>query len=378
MLAMKLLVPSLLSAFALLVCLALPACSGASGGGLGANDGGSSSSSSSSGGSSSGSGGSSSSSGGGGNTTCAGMSACGTEGKSYQVCTTLDATTHACKSIDYKTSDGHDFDCNCDAQSCGVAVQKLQSYCANPDGDGGSGNTTCTPSQPCGSTGSSYQQCTTTSTGGACLGISYKLSNGITFQCASCGDCSGAVSSLDSYCQGGGTPMTTCTASATCATSDLTYQECTTTLNGTCTGMYYQTSDLQTFTCAACGNCSAASGSMESYCSSMSTMTSCGSPTACGSTGVTYQSCTMTQSGSCTEAYYSTSDGNQFTCNSCSDCSSAITSLDSYCASLGGTACGGLTCSSGYLCCNCSGADQCLSSNSGTYTCATYLCTQGP
>jgi hypothetical protein len=106
----------------------------------------------------------------------------------------------------------------------------------------------------------------------------------------------------------------------------------------------------------------------------MSQTTSCGSQSACGSTGVTYDLCTTSQGGSCVSEYYATTDGQQYTCNSCSDCSAAVTSLNSYCASLSGTTCGATTCTSGNLCCTCTGVQQCLSSNGGTYTCASYGC----
>ena len=113
---------------------------------------------------------------------------------------------------------------------------------------------------------------------------------------------------------------------------------------------------------------------MESHCSSQTTMTSCGSATACGNTGVTYQECETSTGGSCTSIYYKTSDGQSYNCNSCSDCSTASSSLTSYCSSPTARRGGSSTCGSGYLCCNCSGTEECLSSGGGAYTCASYSC----
>jgi hypothetical protein len=218
-----------------------------------------------------------------------------------------------------------------------------------------------------------YQECTT-SNSGTCESIQYKLSNGNVYTCASCSDCTAAVQSLDTYCQGQGTPTTTCTSWATCGSSSLSYETCTTSLNGSCQSIYYETTDGYTYTCNSCGDCSSAVSSMQSHCTSQTTMTSCNSATACGSTGVTYQECETSTGGSCTSIYYTTTDGHSYTCNSCSDCTSASSSLQSYCSSLQGTTCGTSTCSTGYLCCNCSGTQECLSSGGGVYTCASYSC----
>jgi hypothetical protein len=102
-------------------------------------------------------------------------------------------------------------------------------------------------------------------------------------------------------------------------------------------------------------------------------VTTCGSYSACGSTGVEYQLCTTSTGGTCTGEYYSTTDGNTFTCSGC-DCTAASSQLSSYCASLGGVSCGGTTCTSGELCCTCTGVQECLSSNGGSDTCASYGC----
>ena len=266
------------------------------------------------------------------------------------------------------------FDCT-GCANCNNAAKDLSDYCSgiNP-GDAGTGTTTCTTSQACGTTGTTFQECTTVSQAGACSGIEYLLSNGTHFTCASCGDCSSAVSQLDTFCQGGGTPTTACTTWATCGTSSVQYEECTTSLNGVCQSMYYATSDGNSFQCTGCGNCSSAGTSMETYCASMTQTTSCGSASACGSTGVTYDLCTTSQAGSCVSEYYSTSDGQSYTCSACSSCSTAVTSLNAYCATLSGLTCGTTTCATGDICCTCTGVQQCLSSNGGTYICLNYGC----
>lgn len=307
-----------------------------------------------------------------GNETCSNATPCGTSGKTYKECTATDPGTGECKSIDYKTSDGKVFTCS-GCQSCGAVAQELASYCAG-DFDSGSGMKSCTSSVACGSGGATYVECTTTDGTGACTSIDYELSNGVTFTCASCGNCTSAVNSLNSFCQGQGNPTTSCSSWTTCGTSSLQYEVCTTSVNGACQAQYYETSDGQMYSCAACGNCTSAASSMESYCASQTSSTSCGTATSCGSTGVTSQLCTTSQGGTCQMQYYQTSDGQTFSCSSCSSCSAAATSLSSYCSSLSGTTCGSTSCSTGYLCCNCSGTLGCYTSNSGQYTCSSYGC----
>jgi hypothetical protein len=154
----------------------------------------------------------------------------------------------------------------------------------------------------------------------------------------------------------------------------VSYEMCTTSLNGVCQSVYYETSDGYTYNCNSCGDCSSASTSMNDHCATQSTSTTCGAATSCGSTGVTYEQCETTTGGSCTSIYYQTTDGQLYTCNSCSDCTTASSSLQSYCSSLTGTTCGASTCTSGYLCCNCSGTEECLSDGGGLYTCSSYGC----
>ena len=167
-------------------------------------------------------------------------------------------------------------------------------------------------------------------------------------------------------------PTTACTSWATCETSSLEYEQCTTSLSGTCQNIYYQTSDNQMFQCNSCSDCSAALSSMESYCSSTVTpVTTCGSFAACGSGTVEYQLCTTTTSGNCTSEYYSTTDGNSFTCTGC-NCTTAATQLSSYCASLSGGSCS-LSCGTSQMCCTCTGTQECVGAGTGI-TCASYGC----
>lgn len=318
-------------------------------------------------GSSSGGGSGSSSGSGGGTTTCSGTASCGTSGITYASCTTVE--NGACTGMAYRTSTGQTFHCN-GCTNCATAAQELTSYC---DGaaDGGGGQTTCGSALSCGNTGYTYQQCTTL-TNGACTGIAYQVSNGLTYQCNGCNDCSAALQQVASYCQNT-TPTTSCTSWTTCGTSSLSYESCTTSAGGACQAMYYETSDSQTFSCNTCSDCSAAVTNMEAHCTAQTTTTSCGSATACGSTGVTYQLCETSTGGTCQSEYYSTTDGHTYTCSGC-DCTTASATLGTYCASLGSFACGTGTCTSGQLCCNCSGTEECLSSNGGTYTCSSYGC----
>ncbi len=307
-----------------------------------------------------------------GNGNCSAAVPCGSGGRTYQECTTVGAGG-ACESLDYKTSDGHNFTCP-GCQGCASVAQNLQTYCASPPDDGGTGNTSCSPAVSCGNTGTTYEECTTTGAGGACSSIDYKISNGLSYECASCGDCSTALQSLDAYCAGSVQPTTSCTGSQLCTPSQtLTYQQCTTSLGGACQDIYYETSDSQMFTCNTCGDCSSALSSLESYCgSTVNPVTSCGSSAQCGSGSVTYELCTTTTGQACTSEYYSTSDGNTFTCSGC-DCTTAASQLSSYCASLNSTNVCSPSCTAGTMCCNCSGTLECVGSGTGL-TCASYGC----
>ena len=64
-----------------------------------------------------------------------------------------------------------------------------------------------------------------------------------------------------------------------------------------------------------------------------SSTTSCAAPSACGTSGVTTEECTVTNAaGACAQLLYRTSDGHQFACASCSSCTSAQQQLSAYCA----------------------------------------------
>jgi hypothetical protein len=214
--------------------------------------------------------------------------------------------------------------------------------------------------------------------GGVFTSISYDTNNGTTYTCASCSDCATAVDELDAFCQGSANPVTTCSTWSVCGTSSLDYEVCTTTLSGACQSMYYETSDSQTFQCNSCSDCSNAVTNMETYCGNQTTTTSCGAMMPCGSGTVTWDACTTSQGGTCQSITYASSDGLSSTlCNSCTDCSNAITAVDNYCASLTGVSCNGMTCATGDICCVCSGTYECLSSGGGVDTCTTFSCTDG-
>jgi hypothetical protein len=135
-------------------------------------------------------------------------------------------------------------------------------------------------------------------------------------------------------------------------------------------------SDGVKYACAGCGNCSAAYDQVSSYCASQAgPTTSCSSTYACGNSGATYEYCTTSTGSTCDSVQYTTSTGYSWTCASCSDCSSAYSSVTSYCASLGSTGqtCGSTTCGSAATCCYCTSAYECISLTAGL-TCADYGC----
>ena len=171
--------------------------------------------------------------------------------------------------------------------------------------------------------------------------------------------------------------MTTCSAAISCGET-LSYQQCTTSTNGSCQSVAYELSNGVTYTCASCSDCSDASAEVTSYCDSESTpTTTCTTAEACGSNGVTYDSCTTTLNGACQSVDYETSDGQVYDCADCSDCSAALSDVTSYCESLSttptGQTCGTVTCGSAATCCNCNGTDECFTLTSDE-TCASFGC----
>jgi hypothetical protein len=281
----------------------------------------------------------------------------------YEECTTV-GPGGACVAIVYQTSDGRAFTCaGCTA--CAETQKDLAAYCGSePAGDAGEagttdsgastdsgddpdsggdpdsgdpGGTTCLAAVPCGTAGLTTRECTTTARGGACVSIAYQVSDGNVYTCASCGDCAAAISQLDAFCAEQ-TPTTVCSATTPCESSPLTYEQCTTSLGGTCQSVTYQTSDGQSFACASCGNCTSALASLDAYCTAQTPpVTTCGAAAACGIGGATYEACTTAQGTVCDSVAYTTSTGKTFTCNSCSDCTAAVTSVETYCASLTST-----------------------------------------
>jgi hypothetical protein len=296
--------------------------------------------------------------GGSGGATCGASTACGGAGVTYEECTTT-GPGGECVAIVYQTSDGRAFTC-AGCTGCSTTQHDLAAYCGSqPSGDAGTvdsgttavdsgnqGGTTCLAPSACGSSGLTYSECTTTDRHGACSAIAYDVSDGNVYTCASCSDCAAAIQQLNTFCASQGTPTTTCTAMTPCESSPLTVETCTTSLGGACQSVAYQTSDSQVFTCAACGNCSAALSSLDAYCTAQTTpVTTCDSQ-PCGIGGATYGQCTTSQGAVCDSVAYTTSTGKTFTCNSCSDCTAALTSVETYCASL--TATGGVVMFGGF------------------------------
>jgi hypothetical protein len=146
--------------------------------------------------------------------------------------------------------------------------------------------------------------------------------------------------------------------------------------SGACQSTTYEATDGTTYACASCGNCTSAGEAMESHCESLSApTTSCDSTFACGTGGVTYQECTSDTGGACQTAWYQTSDGQEYSCNTCSDCTTAYDDVTSYCDTLGSTGqqCGSTTCGSAATCCDCSGTPVCYTLIDGE-TCTSIGC----
>jgi hypothetical protein len=297
-------------------------------------------------------------------TTCATADPCGTKG-TYQECTTAGADGQ-CSQIVYKTSDGHTF--TCAGCSCSSAAVQLANYCA------GTGDTTaCGTSVTCGTGGLTYSECTTSS-GSACVSVEYQVSNGATYDCASCTDCSAALQQVDTFCASQGNPTTTCGASSECGTGGLTYSECTTTSStGSCESVAYEVSDGTSYTCASCSDCTNAYDQLNGYCASQDPTTTCGSSVTCGATGVTYSECTTSSGSTCDSIAYETTDGNTFTCASCSDCTAATESLDSYCASLDTTT----SCATALACGSTETYSECTTTTGGVCSSIYYQASDG-
>ena len=146
-------------------------------------------------------------------TTCSAPESCGATGLTSQICTTM--TNGVCTQIAYETSSGEQFPCN-GCNDCTAAASDLAAYCK----PGGTGGTTCGSSVACGATGVTYDACTTTDGTGACSAIQFRTSDGRSFTCASCADCTQATTELSSYCAGlsggGSCGATTCQGGESC------------------------------------------------------------------------------------------------------------------------------------------------------------------
>jgi hypothetical protein len=215
-----------------------------------------------------------------------------------------------------------------------------------PPPDGPSGTRTCSAPSPCGTAGTTTEECTTTDATDTCTAIVYETSDGHEFACASCASCMVAQEQLASYCAEAPPPPpppleagTSCTAPSSCGGTGSTYSTCTTTDDdGTCTGISYKTSTGGAYSCASCSDCSAALAALTAHCTSVT----CTTPATCTASS-TYDLCTTTGlSGACISQAYKTSTGNVFACSGCSNCASAEASLDSACPAIGAT-CGNCT-----------------------------------
>jgi hypothetical protein len=286
-------------------------------------------------------------------TKCASTTQCG---GNLSECVTNDANG-VCIAKSY-TVGGQSFDCH-SCIDCAAAETQAAQVCAGvPADDGGtssggtssggtsSGGTSssggdggtgvCSAKTPCGTSGVTYQECTKLAANGTCESIDYVTSDGHTFTCPGCTSCSSAAAQLAQYCANpGGTPTTTCSAAIACGSGGLTYEQCTTSNAGACKSIEYRVSNGAVYTCASCSSCSAADQQLTSYCANQGTpTTSCSSSTTCGSNGLTYTQCTTySAGGTCESSTYEVSNGTAYTCASCSNCTSAYDSVQSYCSS---------------------------------------------
>ena len=117
-----------------------------------------------------------------------------------------------------------------------------------------------------------------------------------------------------------------CTAPVACATdASMSYRLC----GAGASDCYYKTADGQRLHCVTCGDCSAAQTKAEQYCGGSSSVSLvCGATVNCPAGAKSYQAC-ATPSG--TACGFKTSDGTEFSCASCSDCTAAATQTTSWC-----------------------------------------------
>jgi len=238
----------------------------------------------------------------------------------------------------------------------------------NPTPESGGNGLTCGAPTACGAAGNgrTYEECTQVTPGGQCSAIVYQVSDGHAFTCAGCANCGPVQQQLASYCAtapsgdagsssggdastgdsstdadagsdadagddagGGGT---TCLPGVACGSGGLSYEECTTTgRGGACTSIQYEVSNGTSFACASCSDCNSAIQQLDAYCAAENPTTTCTASSPCETSPLTYQTCTTSIGGTCEAVYYQTSDSQTFHCTSCSDCSSALSSLDGYC-----------------------------------------------
>ena len=127
-------------------------------------------------------------------TACGTAVTCGTGGLTYSECTTSSGS--ACVSVQYQVSNGAVYDC-ASCSDCSAALQQVDAFCATQGG-----TTTCGASSECGTGGLTYSECTTSSSTGSCESVAYQVSNGVSYTCASCSDCTTAASEMTTYCAG--------------------------------------------------------------------------------------------------------------------------------------------------------------------------------
>lgn len=243
---------------------------------------------------------------------------------------------------------------------------------------GGSAAATCTATTACGTKGATYKQCMT-SVGGKCQSSDYETSDGHVYACTACGDCTTALTEVESYCTSlpTTTATTTCTVAMACGPTGLTFKECYTEMGTTCLSGDFEMSDGTVFPCPQC-NCTAATlTELQSYCKSVNGAGGvCQKAAPCDASGkVTFESC-MQPTSSCESAFYRTSTGEIFPWASCTNHAVAADYLVQYCMSLGGVECGGdpAFCTSGQTCCACPGQGSVCMVLSAGATCETYGC----
>ena len=214
------------------------------------------------------------------------------------------------------------------------------------------GSESCTAPAACG-TGLTMQACTAQDPSGRCEQIVYRTSDGKSYPCNGCNDCTQAATALSQSCAGapigssGGTSGGTssgssgaipdagpsnCQQGSSCLGGG-SIQICTVDgPGGACASITYKVG-AQTFACASCSDCKQAADQATVACSGNDGggTETCQKGATCPNNGVTLSFCYTTAGGSCVGARYTTSKGSSYPCVSCNDCKDASAAAAAEC-----------------------------------------------